>query len=106
MKVYKIITTKTFEEEFKNIFHYIHFFLKEPITATKIYNKILLAISDLILFPKRNPKFYFNSKNSYKVLRKFLVSNYILIYEINEFSKEIYILHIFQKNEDYINKLK
>ena len=89
MNKYKIITTKIFEEEFENLFHYLYFFLKEPIIAKKFYEKILLEINKLDYFPERNPKILYFSNKHKKILRKLLISNYIIIYEINYPKKEI-----------------
>lgn len=102
---YKIITTKNFEEEFENLFHYLCFFLKEPPIAKRFYNKILFEISKLEYLPERNPKLLYFSNKYQKILRKILISNYIIIYEINYSKKEIYILHIFQNRQNYFYQL-
>lgn len=100
MNKFKILTTKNFEKELENLLHYISFFLKETFISKKIYNDILFQISTLSTFPYRNPKYHLgNSK-----LRKLLFSNYVIIYEINDSQKEIYILHIFHKKQHYLNK--
>ena len=105
MNKYKIITIKIFEEEFESLLQYLSFFLKEQRITKKIYNKILFEISKLEYFPERNPQILYFSSKYKKILRKLLVSNYIIIYEINHLKKEIYILHIFQNKQNYYYKL-
>lgn len=76
---YKIITSSSFEKELQNIFYYINFFLREPITAKNLYNKVINSILSLSYFPERFSKLH-NYKNFN--FRRLLIDNYIIIYEV------------------------
>ena len=49
---FSIFPTATFKKEFLNIFNYIKYKLKEPVTADKFYKTILEKISTLIIIRK------------------------------------------------------
>lgn len=91
MNKYKINITYTFEEELKNIFYYLFFFLKEPNIARKFRNNILRKILTLEYSPERYPKVLnYSNKN----IRKFCVNNYVIIYEVNtDIRSSIYITY-------------
>ncbi len=102
MNNYSVYLTESFEEEFRNIIFYIHSILKEPIISQKIYIKILNHLYSLNTFPERYPRIE-NLKNLN--IRKLHIDNYIVIYEIANNSKEIFVLHIFHYNQNYFNIL-
>lgn len=99
IKEYKVITTDTFEEEVKNIYFKIKFYYKNPLKAKNVYNKIINSIKELNLFPE---KF---SKVKNLNLHRLIVNSYIIIYEVNNDKNEVYILHIFIYNQNYLNLL-
>lgn len=99
---YKIITTSNFEIEFQKIYNYISFNLKEPLVARKFYSKIISSITSLNYFPERYPKFS-DFKNHNSNIRKIIVNNYIIIYQIKNDSHKIFILHIFHCRQNYLN---
>ena len=100
MNNYLIYTTKNFENEFNNILNYIHFILKEPYIAVKLYNKIINKLFSLNIFPERYP-LLLNYENSN--IRKLLIDNFIIVYKIDNQFKQIFILHIFHNNQNYLN---
>lgn len=78
---FTVFPTATFKKEFLNIFNYIKYNLKEPLTADRFYKTVLQEISTLNFMPERYIRiFYPGSKN--KNLRKFTIDNYVIIYEV------------------------
>ena len=84
-----------------NIIHYIKTSLNQPQSAIFLYNRILRKISTLKFMRER----YVRINNSNKNLRKVIIDKYIIIYETNNFTREVFILHIFHTSQDYFNKL-
>ena len=94
--------TEIFEQELQEIIFYLEFYLKEPITARRLYKLIIDSVSKLDYFPEG----YFKINNSKNLnLHRILVNNYIIIYNVNRSKKEIYISHIFHNNQNYLNLL-
>ncbi len=91
---YQISWSPQAYKDLKEIYNYISNTLKEKNIAKKITSKLLKSILNLSYLPERYPKisnFNDNSKN----IRKMLVDNYIIIYEIHNFTrKSIYIKYI------------
>ena len=101
MNKYNIKTTKAFEEELLDIYSYIVDYLQEPkIANEKIRNKIL----SLQYLPERYSRI-FKSKFKNRNLRKLLINNFVIIYEVRNDTYQIFILHIFNKYQNYLNKL-
>lgn len=101
---YTIYPTRTFKMELKNILYYIKYKLKEPILAKKIYLTILNIISSLTFMPERFMKLS-TKLNKSNNLRRLIVNNYIIIFEVKTNTHQVFILHIFHSSEDYITKL-
>ncbi len=98
--VYKVIWSLDFQKELHFIYDYIFFHLQEPITAKNNLNQIISKISSLSFFPERYPK-VINSKNFN--IRKLRFKKFIIIYQVNRFTMQVYILHIFHGTQNYIN---
>lgn len=101
---YNITWSPKAYNELQNIHTYIKYYLKAKITADNLVKKILDSISNLSYFPEK----YLRIKNIDIIernIRKMPVSNYIIIYEIDNTSRQIFILHIFHNSQNYINKL-
>lgn len=83
---YTVLPTSTFKEEFKEIIYYIKHKLKEPLTAKRFYKKVVNEIKSLKFMPERYKaieKIY----NKSKILRKTSVNNYVIIYEVNNYTR-------------------
>ncbi len=63
-------------------------------------NKIL----SLQYLPERYSRI-FKSKFKNRNLRKLLINNFVIIYEVRNDTYQIFILHIFNKYQNYLNKL-
>ena len=80
---YIIKLSPSFENELNNIYRYILFELKEPMIASKLYDKIKNTILSLECFPERYMKISdFNHKD--RNMRKLIIEKYIIIYEVNK----------------------
>lgn len=91
MEKYKVNISKKFEEELLNIFYHIFFSLKSPIAAFNTYNLIVKSAFSLSYFPERHSKF----ENS--DFRKLTVENYVIIYEVDKISLQVFLLHVFNR---------
>ncbi len=104
MDKFRLHITSQFNDEFDKMYNYIKFSLHSPRAADKFYFKIKKSILSLNHFPERFPvlsnNFYL--KNN---IRKMVVYKFIIIYEVQNNSKEVFILHIFHGSRDYLNKL-
>lgn len=76
---YNINITPAFEEELEKIIFYIHYVLKEPNIALKLYRKIMNKILSLNISPKQYSKIYHPNSD----IRKLPINNYVVIYTIN-----------------------
>jgi len=77
---YSINITPTFQKELDEIYNYMVFNLKALNIANKFNKKVKKSIFSLKYFPERFSKILISNKNN---LRKLIVDNYIIIYEIN-----------------------
>ncbi len=105
MNSFTINTTSAFEEELQNIVSYIYFFLKEPKIAIKLYKKIINKISSLEFLPEHYSKIHYKLNSHNLTLRKLPIDNFVIIYEVNNLTHQIFILHIFHCNQNYLNLL-
>ena len=94
MNKYNVIWSPTANTDLNNIYTYIAYNLTETYIANKIVKKILNSISVLTYFPERYPKcFYYINKS--KNIRKLSINKFIIIYEIDNISREsLYFTHI------------
>ena len=98
---YSVIYTSMFLIELNEIVNYIAYTLKEPKTAKKFYDMVKLKTNSLHFFPEMHTKI--NHKNH--VFRKLHVNKYLVIYEVDNNTGQVYILHIFHGSQNYFNQL-
>lgn len=104
MKKYKITWSPKAHNDLQNIHFYIKYYLKEKTTANNVVKKLLNSISNLSYSPEKYIKIqYFDNKK--KNIRKMLVDNYLVIYEVNNKFEQVFILHIFHCSQNYFNLL-
>lgn len=82
MNKYKIIWSPKAYKDLQNIYKYIVYNLEEKNIANNITDKIFNLISGLKYLPERYIKI-FDYNDETKNLRKLVVDNYIVIYEVN-----------------------
>lgn len=95
---YSIKQEKSFKRELRNIYEYISYDLKEKRIAIKLINSITEKLKVLEYFPFAN-KIVLKEENF--EYRKFIIKNYIIIYKVNLKEKEVKILHIYNRRENY-----
>ena len=97
MDKYTIKHSPSFEKELNNIYRHILFKLKEPMIASKLYDKIKNTIISLEYFPERYMKISnFNHKD--RNMRKLIIEKYIIIYEVNKNIRRSFYLTYFSLN--------
>ena len=77
---YSINITPTFSQELDKIYNYMVYNLKVPNIANKFNKKVKISIFSLTYFPERFSKILVSNKSN---LRKLIIDNYIIIYEID-----------------------
>lgn len=102
---YSIIHTPQFKREARNIYQYFCFSLHSPQTGQKLFKKISNIIFHLDLFPERYSKVFIPNKLQNRNLRKIPINNYIIIYEVDNYNHNVFILHIFHGKQNYLDKL-
>lgn len=105
MNKYKINLTSQFNRELEDIYYYIYFCLYSPRAANRIYNKIKNTILSLDTSPERYSRILNIKQYENMNIRKMPIERYIVIYEVNNNTKEVFILHIFHGSQNYINLL-
>ena len=99
IKLYKIILSPTFINELNTICDYMITNLKEPQLSKIFYRRIIEKLSSLKIFPERHRQLQIKDI----IFRKLFFKNYVIIYQINFKSREVFILHIFHGNQNYLN---
>lgn len=102
MNEYLVHLTSQFSEEFDKIYYYIYSSFHSPLTANKFYSKIKDSILSLNFFPERYPRISVKNLNNHN-LRKMIIENYIIVYEVQNTSNEVFILHIFHSKQNYLH---
>lgn len=101
-KKYIVNPTPSFEKNMEEIYNYIFFKLKEPNIANKLYKLVIKEISSLQYSPERYSRVLYNKNRN---IRKLLVKKYIIIYEVDNNTGQVFILHIFHSSQNYLNKI-
>ncbi len=99
---YTINYSPQFREELRKIYHYFYFSLASPQIADKLLEKFKHFISSLDLFPERYSRVSLNPNSKYHNLRKMPVDKYVILYEVNNINRTVYILHIFYGRQNYL----
>ena len=102
MDKYRIIWSPRASSRLLELYNYLIYKLKEPITARNLYNKILYETSKLKCFPAKYPdlSYYGKINKSYRRLR---VDKFIIIYKVDFDTSKVFILDIFHSNQNYLN---
>lgn len=101
---YTILPTASFKKELNEIVYYLKNKLEEPKIAKRFYKNVIKNMNSLSFMPeryKRIEEVYNRKKN----LRRMLVNNYVIIYEVKKDISQVFILHIFHGSQNYLEKL-
>lgn len=104
MNKYKIEFSKEAKKDLIDIVTYIKYNLQEPNIAKKINIKIKDAIYSLCENPKSHPIIDDKHLKQLKI-RKFIIDNYIVFYQIEDINKKIYIIRIMYEKRNWMNLL-
>ena len=98
--------TKSAKNDLEQILHYIKVELNNSTAATSFTNKFQEAVSNIQLFANSCPKVINKFLSESIIIRKKLISNYVLYYSVNDNLKSIIILRIIFSHRDTDNILK
>lgn len=104
-KIYKVIYSQLALQDLADIYKYIRFSLKAPITAEKQLFRIKKMISSLDIFPARYPIIKLEHLSSIKIY-KAPIDNYIIFYSIDENLSSVSIIRIFYSGKNIDDILK
>ncbi len=98
--IYEIILTDIAKEELEEIYSYIEKHLLEKNTAKRLMEKI----EENMLILERNP--YSCSEVHIKphndIFRRLVIDNYIVLYEIEEETKQVVVYRVLYGKRDYL----
>ena len=98
--------TKSAKNDLEQILYYIKIDLDNPTAAFSFINKFQEAVSNIQLFPNSFPKVINKFLSESIIIRKKLISNYVLYYSVNDNLKSIIILRIVFSHRDIDSILK
>lgn len=103
-KQFDVYPTRIYKQELSDIIHYLKYELKESLIAKEFYDLVINRTLTLSFMPERYTRIsIFN--NVSRNLRKMHIGNYVVIYEVNNDLKKVFLLHIFHNSQNYFNKL-
>lgn len=86
----------------------IYNYISKKLYSLNSAENLMLKVERIIQNLKYIPRMYSKVRNYYKMdieYRKITINNYIILYIIAERIKTIYIIHMFYKRADYLNKI-
>ncbi len=92
--------TESAKNDLEQILHYIKIDLDNPTAAFSFMNKFQEAVSNIQLFPNSCPEVINKFLSESIIIRKKLISNYVLYYSVNDNLKSIIILRIVFSHRD------
>lgn len=98
---YSVHFYSKFVDELNSLYLFSEYNLNSSYISHNFYSKFQNILLYLKYFPELFPKLQVHNKN----YRKIIIDNYVIIYEVNHFKKEIYILHIFHSRQNYLDLL-
>jgi len=98
--------TKSAKNDLEQILHYIKVELNNSTATASFINKFQESVTNIQLFPKSCPKVTNKFLPEYIIIRKKLISNYVLYYSVNNDLKSITILRVIFSHRDTDNILK
>ena len=97
---YEIILTDVAKEELEEIYEYISEHLLESLVAKSLMDKIEQSIFRLEQNPYSCVEVHIKPHN--EVYRKFVIDNYIALYEVDEKYKQVVIHRVIYGKTDYL----
>lgn len=106
MEKYEIRITKDAARDMEVISDYIKHVLKEPEIAKKIMKKIKLKIQETANYPEVYSIISSDEYIRYLNVRKVLVDNYIIFFELDTHKKIMYVARIIHGRRNWIDLIK
>jgi len=100
VKEYNIVISLPARQDISKLRRYIATELKEPLSAKKITDSINTAIASLDIFPQRYPVIE-HEPYATRGIRKMLIENYIVFYEVNESVKKINVFRVIYNRRNW-----
>ena len=97
---YEVIWLNSFKEELSHIYHYLVKELNQVLIAKKLHKKILKLLSYLYFYPELYQKINHN-----KDVRRIPIGKYVILYTIDNYKKQVFVLHIYHGNKNYLDRL-
>lgn len=104
IKKYKVIVLPKFDNEFYKIFGYVIKHSKKNKVHYKLFEQIIQKLQQLEYMPKIYTKIE-KSDELGRRYRRIIIKQYIILYTIDEYKKQVYISHIYYKKSNYLNKI-
>ncbi len=101
---YALIIFPKAAEDIENIFKYISVDLLNPIAASNLIDKFYSKLDNVRHFPKSMPKIS-NRVVQNKNIRKLVVDNYVVFYNVNEKQKSIEVVRVLYGMMNWVNLL-
>ena len=100
VKKYEVIWLNSFKNELSHIYNYLSVNLNEHSVAKKLHKKILNSLYYLSYYPNIYQKI-----NHRKNIRRIPIDKYVILYTVDNLKKQVFLLHIFYGNQNYLNKI-
>ena len=105
MNRYTVNLTPEFENELDTIYFNLLFKNRSIAAAKQFFYKVRKSVLDLNMFPERYSRLSNSNKLQKSNIRKLLMGNYVIIYRVDNESSQVFVLHIFHVNQNYLDKL-
>ena len=96
-KQFDVYPTYTYKKELSDIIYYLKYELKEQLLAKEFYDLVIKRTLTLSFMPERYSRIC-SFNNISRNVRKLCIGNYIVIYEVNNDLKKVFLLHIFHNS--------
>jgi toxin ParE1/3/4 len=100
MSSYNVVITKPAQRDLLDIFDYIAFDLREPVTASNLLSKVRLKVKSLEEFPERN-NIISEPKYAKQNVRWCPIENYVIFYQVTEVQTSVNILRVLYKKHNW-----
>lgn len=101
LRKYNVLFSEVFRNQLFSLSDYQELIYCDNSNIKKLYSKI----EQIKLILESFPEIYPIIKIKNNLVRKIVINQFIIIYQINYNQKEIHVLHIFHSKQNYLNLL-
>ena len=105
MNKFTVNLTPEFQNELDTIYFNLLFTNHSLKKSKSFFYEVRKSVLNLNIFPERYPRLSNYRKNKDENIRKLLLNNYVIIYRVEKELSQVFVLHIFHCNQNYIDKL-